>query len=143
MQTERLIEFSLYLAHRPGELAGVLEAAAAASVQIFGLSVTEYKDRGLVRLVGDPEDALRHLCESLVEAGVGPVVESPVLAFEKRPGALRDVCVGLADARVNIQHVFLTSPFGALPSRVIMRVDDVDAAAEAIAKLDWPDHIAG
>jgi hypothetical protein len=143
MQTQRFTEFSLYLAHRPGELAGVLEAAAAAQVQIFGLCVTEYKDRGLVRLVGDPEDALRHLCESLVEAGVGPVVESTVLAFEKRPGALRDVCVGLADARVNIQHVFLTAPFGDTPSRVIMRVDDVNAAADAIAKLDWPDHLAG
>ncbi len=141
MQTVKLTEFALYLAHRPGELAGVLEAAAAAQVNIFGLCVTEYKDKGIVRIVGEPEEALRHLCESLVEAGVGPVVESPVLAFERRPGALRDVCVGLADARVNIQHVYLTTPTGDQPSQVVLRVDDAAAAADAIANLEWPDHI--
>lgn len=141
MQTVKLIEFALYLAHRPGELAGVLEAAAAASVTIYGLSVTEYKDKGLVRLVGDPEESLRHLCESLVEAGIGPVVESTVIAFERRPGALRDVCVSLADNRINIQHVYFTTPQGDTPSHVVMRVDDAVAAIEAITRLDWPDHI--
>lgn len=140
MQTDRFTEFALYLAHRPGELAGVLEAAAAASVQIAGLCVTEYKDKGIVRVLGEPEEGLRHVCESLVEAGVGPVVESPVLAFENRPGALRDVCVSLADARINIQHVYLAASNGH-PNRVVLRVDDLNAAAEAIARLDYPDHI--
>ncbi|RMH13183.1 MAG: ACT domain-containing protein [Planctomycetota bacterium] len=142
MQSQRLTEFSIYLAQRPGELAGLLEAAAAASVNILGISVSEYKDRGLVKLIAEPEEALRHVCESLVEAGVGPVVESPVIAFdiENRPGALRDVAVGLADARVNIQHVYLTAPGADRPSRAVMRVDDLDRAEQAIAALEWPDH---
>lgn len=142
MQSERLTEFSIYLAQRPGELAGLLEASAAAGVNILGLCVTEYKDKGLVRLIAEPEESIRHVCESLVEAGVGPVVESPVVAFdiENRPGALRDVAVGLADARINIQYVYLTSPSPGRASRAVMRVDDLDRATEAINALEWPDH---
>jgi len=142
MQTERLTEFSIYLAQRPGELAGLLEAAAAAGVNILGLCVTEYKDKGLVRLIAEPEEPLRHVCESLVEAGVGPVVESPVLAFdiENRPGALRDVAVGLADARINIQYVYLSGTVPGKASRAVMRVDDLERGIEAITALEWPDH---
>ncbi|GAB4385701.1 MAG: hypothetical protein Kow0022_12630 [Phycisphaerales bacterium] len=142
MQSERQTEFAIYLAQRPGELAGLLEAAVAAGVNILGLCVTEYKDKGLVRLIAEPEEAMRHVCEALVETGVGPVVESPVLTFEieNRPGALRDVAVGLADARINIQYVYLTSPAPGRPSRAVMRVDDLDRGIEAISALEWPDH---
>lgn len=142
MQSERLTEFSIYLAQRPGELAGLLEASAAAGVNIHGLCVTEYKDKGLVRLIAEPEEAMRHVCESMVEAGVGPVVESPVIAFdiENRPGALRDVAMGLADARINIQYVYFTAPVPGRGSRAVIRVDDLDRGVEAINALEWPDH---
>ncbi len=143
MHSSRLTEFCIYLAQKPGQLAGLLEAAAAAGVYVSGLCVSEYRDRGLVRLVGEPEDALRHVCESLVESGLGPVVESPVLAIdvENRPGALRDVACCLADARVNIQYVFLTTPANGHPSRAVMRVDDLDRAVSAIADLEWPTRV--
>lgn len=143
MKSTRLTEFCIYLEHRPGQLAGLLDAAAAGGVYISGLCVSEYRDRGLVRLIGEPEESLRHVCESLVESGVGPMVESPVLAIdiEHRPGALRDVACGLADARVNIQYVYLTTPANGHPSRAVMRVDDIERAAGAIAALEWPAHV--
>jgi hypothetical protein len=143
MHSTRLTEFCIYLAQKPGQLAGLLEAAAAAGVYVSGLCVSEYKDRGLVRLIGESEDALRHVCESLVESGLGPVVESQVIAIdiENRPGALRDVACCLADARVNIQYVFLTTPANGHPSRAVMRVDDIERAATAIAGLEWPTHV--
>lgn len=142
MQSERLTEFSIYVAQRPGELAGLLEASAAAGITIHGLCVTEYKDKGLVRLIAEPEEAMRHVCESMVESGVGPVVESTVITFdiENRPGALRDVAVGLADARINIQYVYFTSPSPGRSSRAVMRVDDLNKGVEAINALEWPDH---
>ncbi len=63
MIARRLTEFTIYLAQRPGELAGLLEAIDAAGVDVAGLSVTEYNERGLVRLVGEPEESLRRVME--------------------------------------------------------------------------------
>jgi len=135
MNVQRLTEFSIYLAQRPGELAGLLEATAVAGVDVSGFAVTEYNDRGLVRLVGEPEESLRHVMESLVESGVGPVVETPVLSIEidQRPGAVRDMSVMMADARVNVKYVYLCPAQNGTPTRVIVCVDDLDRAIEAIA----------
>jgi hypothetical protein len=135
MNVERLTEFTIYLAQRPGELAGLLEAAAVAGVDIEGLAVTEYNERGLVRLIGAPEESLRHVMESLVESGLGPAVETPVLGVEidQRPGAVRDLSVMMADARVNVKHVYLCPAQNGNPTRVIVCVDDLDKAIETIS----------
>jgi hypothetical protein len=76
MKPQRLTEFSIYLDQRPGELAGVLDALAAAGVDLLALSVTEHNGRGLIRVLGEPIEQLRAVCESLIDSGVGPVVES-------------------------------------------------------------------
>lgn len=134
MNAQRLTEFSIYLAQRPGELAGLLEAAAVAGIDIAGLSVTEYNDKGLVRLIGTPEEPLRHVLESLVETGIGPMVETPVLSVEvdQRPGAVRDLSVMMADARINVKYVYLCPGQNGTPTRVIVCVDDLDRAIESI-----------
>ena len=109
MQRLILNEFSVYLQQRPGELAGVLDAAKAAGVRVFSVSTTEYQDRGCVRLLGTPEAALRQMCESLVDAGIGPVVEAPVVVVgvEDKPAAIRDLSVMMADNRINIRYCYL------------------------------------
>lgn len=128
----------MYLEQRPGELAGLLEAAAAAGVDIHAVSVSEFQSRGLVRLVGSPADRLRRLCETLADAGIGPVVESVVIsiAVEGRPGALRDVACLFADARINLLHAYLAPSSNGTPARCIVSVDDAARALEAIAARD-------
>jgi hypothetical protein len=141
MRFDRLTEFSIYLDQRPGELAGVLGAASAAGVDVTSVSTAEHGDRGCVRLLGTPEDALRHVCESLVESGIGPVVEAPVLAvsIENRPNLLRELAVALADHRLNVRYCY-TAPAAnhGTPARCIFRFDDTDAALAVLEKLDWP-----
>lgn len=140
MTPQRLTEFTIYLDQRPGELAGVLEAAAAAGVDVHAIAVDEHADRGRVHLIGSPEESLRRVMESLVESGVGPVVESPVLAvaLDNRPGAARDIAVLMADARVNIRRVYMASGIDGLSSLCIFRFDDPERAAEVIDAIDWP-----
>lgn len=140
MKPIRLIEFSVYLDQRPGELAGLLDAAAAAGVDVRAVSVSELNGKGLVRLIGDPVEALRGVCESLIESGVGPIVESEVLAvsIENRPNALKDLATAMADRRINLRYAYLVPRNGQAPARCVFRVDDLEDVQSQIEAIDWP-----
>lgn len=140
MKPIRLTEFSIYLDQRPGELAGLLDAAASAGVEIRAVSVSESNGKGLVRLIGDPPDTLRRVCESLTESGIGPIIESEVLAvsLEKRPSALRDIATAMADRRINLRHAYQMPRHGSSPARCVFRVDDLEDVAAQIEAIDWP-----
>jgi len=131
-------EFSIYLAQRPGELAGVLDALSTVGVDLHAVCVVDQNSRGLVRLLGEPEERVREVFESLVEAGAGPVLETPVLAVssENRPRLLRDVAAKLALAGVNVQHAYS----GSAPGRegrgeCVFRVSDLRQAVETIGSM--------
>lgn len=146
MTPREFTEFSIYLQQRPGELAGVLEAAQLAGVEILSVSTTEHLDRGCVRLIGQPEGVLRDVCERLVEAGVGPVVEAPVLGIEidNRPGVVRDLAILMADNRINVRYCYLVPPIGGAGSALcVFRLDEHERALEVIAKADWPAGVHG
>jgi len=140
MKPITLTEFSIYMAQRPGELAGLLDASLAAGVDITSVSTTEHMDRGCVRLLGEPEEKLRHVCESLVESGVGPVVEAPVIAvsIENRPGAVRDIVMLMADNRINVRYCYLAPSSNGSAARAIFRIDELERALEIIEQTDWP-----
>ncbi len=139
MNARRETEFTIYLDQRPGELAGLLEAAAAASVHISAISTAEHKDRGVIRVLGTPVDALRHVMESLVESGVGPMVESEVISvpIDGRPRLIRDLAVSMADHRVNIRYCYFAPASNGDQARAVFRFDDIDAAEKVIVDLDW------
>jgi hypothetical protein len=146
MTPREFTEFSIYLQQRPGELAGVLEAAQLAGVEILSVSTTEHLERGCVRLIGRPEGVLREVCERLVEAGVGPVVEAPVLGIEidNRPGVVRDLAILMADNRVNVRYCYLVPPIGGAGSALcVFRLDEHERAMDVIAKADWPTGVHG
>lgn len=147
MDPVSLTEFSVYLDQRPGELAGLLGAARASGVEIISISTTEHMERGCVRIIGEPVDTLRRVCESLVESGVGPVVEAPVVAItiDNRPGAVRDIAVMMSDNRINIRYVYLMPANGVNGGngngghvRCVFRFDDLDKALKVIKDADWP-----
>lgn len=137
----QLTEFSIYLQQRPGELAGLLDAAQAAGIDIYSISTTEQLDRGCARLLGHPEQALRQVCESIVDAGVGPVVEAPVIAIsvEERPGIVRDLAVLMADNRINVRYCYFIPPSQISPQTMcVFRFDEHQGAIDLIEKADWP-----
>ena len=137
----QLTEFSIYLHQRPGELAGLLDAAMAGGVEIISISTTEHLDRGCVRLLGYPEAALRQVCESMVDAGVGPVVEGPVVgvSVEDRPGVVRDLAVLMTDNRINVRYCYFV-PASKVNEQMmcVFRFDEHESAMELIENTDWP-----
>lgn len=137
----QLTEFSIYLQQRPGELAGLLEAAFAAGVEFISISTSEHLDRGCARLLGHPEDALRRVCESMVDAGVGPMVEAPVVgvSVEDRPGVVRDLTVLMADNRINVRYCYFV-PVSRVNAKTmcVFRFDEHEQAVKLIEDTDWP-----
>jgi hypothetical protein len=137
MHAEKQTEFSIYLDQRPGELAGVLGALAQHGVETTAVSVAEHNSRGVVRILGRDPEALRHACESLVDSGVSPVVESEVVVVDMadRPNALREVAAALAAARINIRYVYLGQRGPGLGPRCILKVSHSESAINAIEPL--------
>jgi len=137
MEVARVKEFSIYLTDRPGELAGVLEALAAAGASVTALSVVEQNGKGLVRLLGEPEGAVRRVCEGVTDTGAGPVTEVEVLAvgLGDNPGVFREVAVRLAAAAVNVRYAYQAPAQNGTPARCILRVDDADKAESIIREV--------
>ncbi len=140
MKPSRQTEFTIVIEQTPGQLAGLLEAAAAANVEIHAVSVNEHQDRGLIRLVGSPVEALRRLLEQIAETGAGTFVENPILQVnaEGRPSALREIAARLAQARVNIRHVYMAPRVNGTPQSLLIAVDDVDRALAEVEALAYP-----
>lgn len=137
MHAERQTEFSIYLDQRPGEFAGVLGALDQHGAQPSAVCVAEHNSRGVVRILGRDTETLRHACESLVDSGVSPVVESEVVVVDMsdRPNALREIAAALAAARVNIRYVYLAQRGPGLGPRCILRVSEIEPAMAAIEPL--------
>jgi hypothetical protein len=137
MEVSRVREFSVYLADRPGELAGVLEALAAAGATVTAMSVVEVNGRGLVRVLAEPEETVRRVCEGIGETGAGPVAEAEVLAVHlgSNPGVFREIAVRLADAKVNVKYAYQSPAYNGTGARCILRVDEADRAEAIIREV--------
>lgn len=125
-----MTEFTIHLANRPGQLAGLTKLMADAGVEIEALAAFGMEDIGIVRLVvGDADNARRAIDEAGLVAEQRRVVTT---VLSHRPGALAALTQSLAEAGVNIDGLYV------LHSRtdeveLALAVGDEEAARAAIA----------
>src|SRR5215472_10944699 len=127
------IERQLFLANRPGALARVCEALAKAEINIRALATSDTVDHTVVRMVvSDPTKALMLLGEAGVLA-----VETEVLLIEtaNQPGVLAKIAERLAEAKVNIEYVYLAGSRGAETGLIVVRPSDIEKAQTALRDL--------
>ncbi len=123
-------QLALFLENRPGTLAKVCQALAAAKINIYAISVSDAVDHAVVRMVvSDPHKAL-HL---LGDHGV-LVIERDVLMLEGRnkPGELATIAAKLSKNRVNIEYAYSATPSSATRGAMILRVDNPSKAARIL-----------
>jgi hypothetical protein len=123
-------QLALFLHNKPGALAAVCDALAAAKINIYGLSVSDTTDHAVVRMVvSDPRKALH-----IFEAHGVLVVETDVLMIENenRPGMLSRIAKTLADHKVNIEYAYLASLPSAKKGLLILRVNDPKKALRVL-----------
>jgi len=120
-----MIEFSLRLANRPGQLAVLSRLLAEAGINIETLAALSVDGESLVRLmVEDAAEARRVLEESGISFEERAVLDT---FLPNRPGALAEVTEDLANAGVNIDSIYLLHS-NAEGLHFAVTVDDPEAA---------------
>lgn len=123
-------QLALFLDNRPGMLASVCEALNEAKINIYALTVSDTVDHSVIRLiVSDTRKALL-----LFEERGTLVVETEVIMLEadNHPGSLAGIAKKLAEAGVNIEYCYGTSPVNAKKGTLILRVSDAQKALKAL-----------
>src|SRR4051794_2799953 len=107
LSIEMATQLAVFLSNKPGALARVCEALAAAEINIHALAISDTVDHSVVRMVvSDPTRALMLLGEAGVLA-----VENDVLMIESdnEPGTLGRIADKLASIAVNIEYAYLAT----------------------------------
>src|SRR5437870_3080698 len=101
-------QLALFLDNRPGVLALVCDAFAAAKINIYAISTSDTVDHIVIRMVVSDWRKALTLCE---EHGT-LVVETEVLMIEgdNRPGSLAKISHKLAAAKINIDYAYCATP---------------------------------
>ncbi|MGH7145794.1 MAG: hypothetical protein ACREJ2_16915 [Planctomycetota bacterium] len=127
-RTELIVE----LPNEPGALAKVCERLQTEGLNIVALMVHANADQmdGRLYLITDQPDTASQM---LSEIGY-KVTTTDVLCLEivNRPGSLARILNALGAKKVNIMYCYVTSHYRGEPTFMIMRVDDVVKAVEAL-----------
>jgi len=120
-----LKQYSVFMANRPGSLAGLTTLFAHADVNIVGIASEVRDDSGLVRIAVEGEGDTSGI---LSRAGFASV-ESRLLSVEAEdtPGKLAEISKRLADSGINITTVYGTA-LGTQVSRILIAVENTDDA---------------
>jgi hypothetical protein len=110
-------QLSLFLENKRGRIAEVLSILASEGIPVFGFSVADVSDYGIVRLL----TASGAQARAALESRGFLVVENPVVStrIEGGTSALADVVGILSNAGVDIEYMYLTTR-----GSVALRVDD-------------------
>src|SRR3974377_162233 len=98
-------QLAIFLDNRPGMLARVADALAAAKINIYAISTSDTIDHTVIRMVVSDYRKALHMFE---EHGT-LVVEDDVLLVSgsNRPGELARIAHELAAAQINIEYRYL------------------------------------
>jgi hypothetical protein len=133
LSVEPATQLAVFLANRPGALMRVCAALAQAGINIHALTTSDTIDHSVVRMVvSDPTKALMLLGEAGVLALEGDVL---MIEAENKPGVLEKIAERLAEAKVNIEYLYLASSAEAQRGLLILRPADIDKAQRVLKEL--------
>lgn len=122
-------QFSVFTENRVGRLSDLTSLLKANDVHIMALTVLDFTDTTILRLVVDDNDKARELMVN----NDFPYTECDVLAVEINDEAdLREVLAALLEAEINIHYVysFIKRPDGR--SALVLNIEDPDVAAQSL-----------
>ncbi len=127
-----LIELSLKLPNRPGQLATVARLLAEKQINVASIDVDSVRTHGNVRLVvSDPKGAI----PLLKKAGFTVrTTELLVVQLEDRAGSFLQVLDALAKSGINIEHVVLLVQREGSKTLVALGVSDLGKARRVLQK---------
>jgi hypothetical protein len=130
-------QFSIFMVNKPGVLARILTALAAAKVNIVAMTMMDSMEHGVMRLVGSTSHKIREVLNALNLQ----FSETDVLCVNlpNKAGAFADVTEKLSTSHINISYAYCTA--GARGGRTtgVLKVADVKKAMKVLqGHLDIP-----
>jgi hypothetical protein len=125
-------QVSIFVENRPGSLQEITAVLKDHDIDIRALSIADTTDFGILRMiVGEPEKA----AEILNKAGFMVSVTSVVaVGLEDKPGALHGVLEILYNEGISVEYAYAFITRKSDGAYVILRVEDIQRAAEALKK---------
>lgn len=133
MKVEKIKQFSVFMANKPGALSRLARLFAEKGINILGIASEVSAESGLVRIaLANDSDA----SAILSKAGFSSV-ETHILSVEvdDKPGEMLKITEALAEGKINITTVYGTSVPGAGTSRLLIAVQNTDKALEILEAL--------
>jgi hypothetical protein len=122
-------QFSVFTENRVGRLSDLTSLLKTNDVHIVALTVLDFTDTTILRLVVDDNDKARELMVN----NDFPYTECDVIAVEiNDEGDLREVLAALLEAEINIHYVysFIKRPEGR--SALVLNIEDADVATQSL-----------
>ncbi|HEX7560951.1 MAG TPA: ACT domain-containing protein [Candidatus Humimicrobiaceae bacterium] len=111
-------QLTVFLENQTGRLAEVARILRDADINLQGFSTTEARDYGILRLVVSDTDAAR---QKLKEAGFTThIAEAICIKVEDRPGGLYKILDILANAKINIDYIYVIAG-----TKLVLSVSDI------------------
>ena len=111
-------QLTVFLENQTGRLAEVARILKDANINLQGFSTTEARDYGILRLVVSDTDTAK---QKLKEAGFTThIAEAICIKVEDRPGGLYKILDILANAKINIDYVYVIAG-----TKLVLSVSDI------------------
>jgi len=123
-------QFSIFLVNKPGVLASVIGALGKARINVVALTLTDYMEHGVLRLVADDDGRAREVLGKAHDNWT----ETEVLTLEltNQPGAFAAVAQTLANEHVNISYAYCTGGAPGGHTTAVFKVADVKKAMKVL-----------
>ena len=130
---ERCVQFSVFLANKPGVLPQIFRELAKAKINIKSVAMMDSVEHGVLRMVVEDPDTTRAILKDLN----APVRETDVLAvtLSNRPGAAADLRERLVAHHISIGYMYCTAGARGGKTLVVIKVPSIK---RAIKVLDSP-----
>ena len=128
----RVVQFSVFLKNRVGELLEMISKLSEARIQIHGLSIWDATDHAVVLIIlSDPPWAAKTLKEAGYIASTNDLV---AVEIDDNPDAVGGVCRALLEAEINIHYSYplLSRPHSR--AVLLLHVDDLPEATTILAR---------
>ncbi|HUB68185.1 MAG TPA: hypothetical protein VL981_11935 [Candidatus Methylacidiphilales bacterium] len=132
MNASVAIQFSIFVANKPGVLANVCDLLKKEKISIHAVTTSDNRDHSIIRLVvNEPRRALGLLEDygTLVQQTDVIMVEGP-----NKPGTLGQISRQLAAAGINIDYLYCATAPAAKSGLLVFKPSDVAKALKVLNK---------
>ncbi len=130
---ERCVQFSIFLANKPGVLSQIFREVARAKINVMSIAMMDSIEHGVLRMIVENPEAARPILKHLDI----PVKETDVLTITlaNRPGAAADLCERLSANHITIGYMYCTAGTRGGKTLAVLKVPNIKKAMKV---LDGP-----